>query len=122
MKKWVSALLLSISLITGISVPNSEVSAATHQTYVQIISIKNPAARNSTETLTAKVSPNSTAYIAVHYKSGLSKAQGLGPKRSNSKGYVSWSWHVGGNTTIGTVPVTVTCNGHSASTQFRVVH
>lgn len=89
---------------------------------VRIISIISPVARNSTETVTAKVSPNSMAYISVHYKSGDSKAKGLEPKRSDSYGNVSWSWHVGGNTTLGVVTVTVSCHGYSSNTQFTVIH
>ncbi|NRD79794.1 hypothetical protein HPT25_20880 [Bacillus sp. BRMEA1] len=127
MKRLIRILALAFLLVGGLEVPNLNTSAATAKSIsqtasVKIISIKSPAARNSTETLTAKVAPNSTAYIAVHYKSGDSKAKGLEPKRSNSSGMVSWSWHVGGNTTLGMVTVTVTCQGHSANTQFKVIH
>jgi outer membrane biosynthesis protein TonB len=89
---------------------------------VQILSISDPAPRNSIATLTAKVAPGATASIAVHYDSGDSIAQGLGPKQADANGNVSWSWHVGGRTHLGTVGVTVTCNGASADTQFTVVH
>ena len=100
----------------------SEAATKAQQATVQILSISNPAPRNSIATLRAKVTPGATAYIAVHYESGDSIAQGLEPKRADAKGNVSWSWHVGGRSTLGTVPVTVTCNDASAETQFTVVH
>lgn len=92
------------------------------QATVQILSVSDPAPRNSTATLRAKVTPGSTASIAVHYKSGDSHAGGLEPKQADANGNVSWSWHVGGNTTLGTVPITVMCNGASADAQFTVIH
>ncbi|MBM7656200.1 hypothetical protein [Neobacillus cucumis] len=100
----------------------AEAAAKAQQATVQIISISNPAPRNSIATLRAKVAPGATAYIAVHYESGDSTAQGLEPKQADSNGNVSWSWHVGGRSTLGTVPVTVSCNNASAETQFTVVH
>ena len=96
--------------------------AQTQQTTVQILSVSNPAPRNSIATLTAKVTPGAFAYIAVHYESGDSTSPSLSPKQADSNGNVSWSWHVGGRTTIGTWPITVTCNSASADTQFTVVH
>ncbi|WP_051317052.1 hypothetical protein [Ectobacillus panaciterrae] len=92
------------------------------QATVQILSVSDPAPRNSTATLRAKVKPGATASIAVHYESGDSHAQGLESKQADANGNVSWSWHVGGRTTLGSVPITVTCNGASAETQFTVVH
>jgi outer membrane biosynthesis protein TonB len=100
----------------------AEAAAKAQQATVQILSISNPAPRNSIATLRAKVTPGATAYIAVHYESGDSIAQGLEPKQADANGNVSWSWHVGGRSTLGTVPVTVSCNNASAETQFTVVH
>jgi len=56
----------------------------------------------------------------VRYKSGPSKAQGLGPKTADAGGDVSWSWKVGTNTTPGAWPVTITCGGESARTEVVV--
>jgi cytoskeletal protein RodZ len=94
----------------------------TQKATVEIISVTSPAPRNSYATLKAKVPPGATATIEVDYKSGPSHAAGLGPKQAGPDGIVSWTWKVGGNTTIGTWPITVSCNGASASTQFEVVH
>lgn len=89
---------------------------------VKIISVTSPAARNSTATLKAKVKPGATASIVVHYKSGASKAAGLEPKKADSNGNVSWSWHVGGNTTLGNWRITISSGNSSAETYFEVVH
>jgi hypothetical protein len=102
---------------------NTEVKAeAKQEESVKIISVTSPAARNSTAILKAKVTPNATASIVVHYKSGASKAAGLESKKADANGNVSWSWHVGGNTTIGTWRITVSSGNASAETSFQVVH
>jgi hypothetical protein len=88
---------------------------------VTILSIKSPVARNSYETVIAHVPPHTTASIEVDYKSGPSHAQGLEPKTAGDDGIVTWTWKVGGNTTLGTWPVTVTDNGQSAKATFEVV-
>jgi hypothetical protein len=102
--------------------PAPSVAPDSQKTTVEIISVTSPAHRNSYATLKAKVPPGATATIEVDYKSGPSHAAGLGPKQAGPDGIVTWTWKVGGNTTIGTWPITVSCNGASASTQFEVVH
>jgi hypothetical protein len=102
--------------------PQTTAAAEPKKESVQIISVTSPAARNSTATLKAKVTPGSTASITIHYKSGPSKAAGLESKKADANGNVSWSWHVGGNTTLGTWPITVNSNGASAETSFQVIH
>jgi hypothetical protein len=57
---------------------------------VQIISITDPAPRNSIATLEAKVSPSATAEISVHYESGDSTAQGLEPQQADSSGWLRY--------------------------------
>jgi hypothetical protein len=90
---------------------------------VKILSKISPVARNSNETVIAKVPPHSTAHIEVDYKSGASHAHGLGDKTAGDNGEVSWTWHVGGNSTIGyPVTVIVTDNGQSDQTTYQVVH
>jgi hypothetical protein len=98
------------------------VSETKQEDTIKILSITSPAARNSTATLKAKVTPGSTASIVVHYKSGPSKAAGLESKNADSSGNVSWSWHVGGNTTLGNWRITVSSGNSSAETTFEVVH
>ncbi len=76
--------------------------------------------RGATATVAARTAPGAQCSIVVRYKSGPSKAQGLGPKIADANGNVSWSWKVGTNTTPGAWPVTITCGGSSASTEVVV--
>jgi micrococcal nuclease len=76
--------------------------------------------RGATATVAAHTAPGAQCSIVVRYKSGPSRAQGLGPKAVNSKGDVSWSWKVGTNTTPGNWPVVITCDGEVASTEVVV--
>jgi len=91
------------------------------QVSVKLISVTSPAARNSYATLKAKMVIGCTASIEVDYKSGPSKAQGLESKKADANGNVSWTWRVGGRTTLGFWPITVSCNGESVVTEFEVV-
>lgn len=78
------------------------------------------AARNATVTLNAKTASSVNCSIAVNYASGTSTAAGLTPKTSDSSGNVSWTWKVGGSTTRGTWPITVSCGNNSAGTTITV--
>jgi hypothetical protein len=68
-------------------------------------------------TIAVRTKAGASCSIVVEYKSGPSKAQGLGPEKANSSGLASWTWLVGSRTTHGSWPVTVTCSsgGKSAS-------
>lgn len=101
--------------------PTPSATADKHKAGVEIVSVTSPAARNGTAKLKAKVTPGATASITVHYKSGPSTAAGLDDKQADSEGNVSWSWKVGGNTTLGVWPITVSCEGSTAKTSFEVV-
>ncbi|MFL5806160.1 MAG: hypothetical protein ACJ8CR_31070 [Roseiflexaceae bacterium] len=68
----------------------------------------------------ARTAPSATCTIAVRYKSGPSRAQGLGAKKADAKGDVSWSGMVGTRTTPGAWPVTITCGGEVARTEVVV--
>ena len=62
--------------------------------------------QGSTALLRVKVSPAARCSIAVVYKSGRSSARGLGAKKG---GLITWTWTVGGTTTPGRWPITVSC-------------
>ncbi|SEC44357.1 hypothetical protein [Paenibacillus sp. GP183] len=102
--------------------PTTKATPKEETAVVKILSVTSPAARNSTATLKANVAPGATASIVVHYKSGPSTAAGLESKKADSDGNVSWSWHVGGNTTLGNWGITVSSGNSSAETTFEVVH
>jgi len=76
--------------------------------------------RGSSATLQAKTAPHTSCSIEVDYKSGPSKAAGLGPATSDASGNVSWTWKVGANTTPGSWPIIVTCGSGSAQTAINV--
>jgi len=57
--------------------------------------------------------------ITILYKSGPSRASGVHPTRA-VKGYVSWTWMVGSNTTGGSWPIYVECGSAIAKTRFTV--
>jgi competence protein ComEC len=87
---------------------------------VEIVSVSSPVSQGANATLDAKTSPNASCTITVYYKSGPSKASGLGPKTADAGGLVSWTWKVGANTTLGSWRIEVTCNGVTKETTFTV--
>jgi hypothetical protein len=91
---------------------------------VTFTTFTSPAPRNSDATVGVSTSANAHCAIAVHYKSGLSKAKGLDATNADSSGAVSWTWTIGPSTTAGSWPVTVTCtdaNGVSTSATRNIV-
>jgi hypothetical protein len=87
----------------------------------RLVSITSPVRRNAHATLVAHVVPARRCKITVLYKSGPSQAQGLNPKRP-VRGRVSWTWMVGGNTTLGRWPIQVSCgSAGSFRTHFKVI-
>ena len=84
---------------------------------LSIAKVTSPVPRGSSATLTAKTAPGADCSIDVEYSSGPSTAQGLGPKKANSAGNVSWTWKVGSRTASGTYTITVTASkgGQSAT-------
>ena len=96
------------------------VPVAPAQTPVTFVNAPITAARGLHATLQVRTAPNMSCSIVVNYKSGPSKAAGLGPATSDGAGNVSWTWIVGGNTTVGSWPITVTCGNGSAQTYIRV--
>ena len=75
---------------------------------LEIASVTSPVKRGASATLTAKTAPGVNCTIIVYYKSGPSKASGLGPKTADAEGNVSWTWKVGTTTSPGTWGIFVT--------------
>jgi hypothetical protein len=90
---------------------------------VRITGLTSPVSRGAFATLVARTTAGASCTIVVEYKSGPSKAAGLGPATANGSGSVSWTWKVGSRTTVGSWPVTVTCSagGKSASARTSLV-
>jgi micrococcal nuclease len=76
--------------------------------------------RGARATVAARTTPGAQCSIVVRYKSGPSKAQGLGPKTADAKGDVAWSWMVGTRTTPGSWPVTIMCGREVVSIEVVV--
>lgn len=58
--------------------------------------------------------------IAVYYKSGESSAKGLENKVADETGYVTWTWHVGGRTSLGTFEIVVSGGGETRKIYFTI--
>ena len=78
-------------------------------------SLTSPVSPNQYATASVKTVPGASCTIVVEYKSGPSSAAGLGPRTADSSGVASWTWKVGGRTTPGSWPVTVTCSEGAGS-------
>jgi hypothetical protein len=76
--------------------------------------------RGDYATLTAHYRTGVSCGIVVYYKSGPSRAQGLGAKGTNGAGLVSWTWKIGTNTTRGQWPIDVTCGSVVGRTYINV--
>jgi hypothetical protein len=69
---------------------------------LQIVSIEPAPLRPGRKAaVTVKTAPNAVISLDVTYKSGASKAKHLGAAAADADGYVTWTWHVSGNTTPG---------------------
>jgi hypothetical protein len=114
-------LLLTLVASAALAAAAAAFAAPNGSTMARLVRVTSPARRNSYATLVARVVPARRCTIAVLYKSGPSQAQGLNPKRP-VRGRVSWTWKVGGNTTLGRWPIKVSCgSAGSFLTHFRVI-
>ena len=77
-------------------------------------------APGSKASVTIKGTPGQSYSIAVHYSSGISKADGLEDKTADSNGNVTWQWEVGPKTKAGTFNVNISGGGQTAATQITV--
>jgi hypothetical protein len=118
----VKRLIPSLAGIVALVVAAGAFAAPKTATTARLVSVTSPVSRNAQATLVAHVVSAQRCAITVHYKSRSSQAQGLNPKRP-AHGRVSWTWMVGGNTTLGRWPITVNCgSAGSFRTSFKVIH
>ena len=82
---------------------------------VRITSLTTPIGRGAVESLHAATRGGAYCTMTVVYKSGPSKAAGLGPQTAGLSGALAWSWRIGSNTTLGRWPATVRCDAGSRS-------
>lgn len=91
------------------------------QATLSFISVPTSVARNSDATVSIHGLPNTDYYISVRYSSGTATADGLGTKTSDADGNVSWTWHIGGRTSLDYDPViTVSGGGEEITARFTV--
>jgi competence protein ComEC len=103
------------------SIPTVISSGATATTSnITLVSLTSPISRNAIATIAIKGKPNTEYSIAVHYSSGDSKASGLENKVSDANGDVSWSWKIGGQTTLGTYGITISGGSQTLNSNFTV--
>jgi micrococcal nuclease len=76
---------------------------------LSVVSITSPVEPFTDAAIHVRTAPGANCHIAVLYKSGPSRAKGLGPKQSDARGDVGWQWRVGSNTTPGRWPIKVSC-------------
>lgn len=76
--------------------------------------------RNEDAHVTIKGQPGVEYEITVYYKSGPSTAKGLESKVADENGYVTWTWHVGGRTSLGTFEILVTGGGETRTIYFTI--
>ena len=65
--------------------------------------------QNGTASVSIKTAKGAECSINVEYASGSATAKGLGSKKANSKGAITWKWKVGGRTTKGEWPIDIWC-------------
>ena len=87
---------------------------------VVFVSVRSPVSRGGVGQVTVSTKPLAACTIVVTYKSGPSGAQGHGPKTADGSGNVGWSWNIGTNTTPGSWPIAVTCDGVTSRASFVV--
>lgn len=79
---------------------------------------------NDTASVSIKTTKGAKCSINVEYKSGSATAKGLGKKKADSKGAITWKWKVGGRTTAGEWPIDIWCEkgdrSGDVSTSFTV--
>ncbi len=80
------------------------------QLQMTLVKVSSPVSRGDDATITVQTTPKASCMITVRYKSGPSRARGLGPQEADAQGRVTWTWRVGSRTTPGKWPVTVTCS------------
>src|SRR5260370_16400337 len=59
---------------------------------VAVVSLSSPVAPSGDATLEVQTTPGAACRIAVHYKSGPSRARGLVPKPADRNGPAPWLW------------------------------
>lgn len=112
----------SSSVSSSSSIPDKNIIEAPSSDKITVTYFNNTLHRNDDATVEIKGLPNTEYSIKVMYSSGASTAKGLENKVSDSNGYVSWTWHVGGRTALGGgKSIIIKGGGESITLTFSVV-
>ena len=97
------------------------ITATRNSSDIKLVGTTRSAEKGENVTIKIQGKPNTEYSISVRYASGgLSKAKGLDDKKSDSSGYVSWTWKIGAKTASGTVDVDILGGGQTLNTTFEV--
>lgn len=91
--------------------------SAENEASIELIEFTKSVNQGKDATLTLKGLPNTFYEINVHYASGLSKANSLVEKQSDSSGIVSWSWKIGYKTKPGVYLINILSDGKIVFTE-----
>ena len=69
--------------------------------HLDIARVTSPVKRGGSAALAAQTTPGAACRITVYFKSGPSKAAGLGNTTAGANGACSWTWKIGSSTTPG---------------------
>jgi hypothetical protein len=101
--------LLALTLLVVAAMASLAVETTAAPTRVRLVRVTSPVRNGSFATLVARVSARRVCTIAVFYTTRRSRAAGLGPRRPNTRGLVTWRWRVGTRTIPRRHPIIVSC-------------
>ena len=102
--------------------PTATPKPVTRSVGITILDYSDTVSRGSYAYIKIQGAPNTDYDCEVEYKSGMSTADGLGTKRSDDNGNVSWKWKVGSRTSLDYTPtIYIDGGGDSISVDFDVV-
>lgn len=101
--------------------PTTKAAPVTRSAGITIIDYSDSVSRGAYAFIKIQGAPNTDYDCQVEYKSGMSEAAGLGTKRSDGNGIVSWKWKVGSKTSLDYTPtIYIDGGGDSISVDFEV--
>lgn len=102
--------------------PPTKAVPATRSVGIMILDYSDTVSRGEYAFIKIQGAPNTEYDCEVEYKTTMSNASGLGTKRSDSDGIVSWRWKVGTRTSLDYMPtIYIEGGGESTSVQFEVI-
>lgn len=116
-KRRAAVLFVALCVLCGAVAPAGAQPALS----VKLVSLTSPVRHGADASIVVATSAGAGCTIAVYYKSGRSRAQGLVPKTADAFGRVAWIWRVGTQTTPGVWPIVVNCSLGTRSGTLKTV-